>query len=600
MKNDTNPLPLKGGVDHFNAGRLEAAEAAFRQALERSPDHPDALHLLGLTLSRMGRNEDGAEHVRRALDKQPGNSAFRKNLGQILMQLRDIEGANECYERVLAAEPGDIDALIQSGILKAMAGDVEGGDERLRRAATAAPADPRPRYNLGVMRLENGEPEKAAEYFRETVYLAPKNWEAYLNWGRALTDLGKSDAALDVYRQAVELQPNNPLVLNNLGLALLGEDSLETSIEYLQRAIQAAPKFVEAHCNLGLVYRRAGRLEEAERVLVRALELDPKSEKGLATLGTIRFMQGELAEAWDFRCRRFERPGFGGRYAAWPLWRGEDLAGKVLLVWGDQGVGDEILFASMLPDLAASGGRVLFHCDDRMVPVYGRSLPAVTAVSRNADPEAAAGSPIDFQIPLEGLGAFFRATIDSIPGKPSIITADPDLTRKKRAAYRGDDDVTLVGVSWLSTNRELGKDKAIDLARFSALPLGPGVRLIDLQYGDTTEQRAAFERETGHAILHDDDFDQLQDLESFAAQVAAMDAVVSVSSTTAHFAGGLGVPAFVMLNTAPLHYWFLDREDSPWYPSLRLFRQRQRGQWDDVLAAVGEALQSAIDDTGSP
>jgi len=438
MKNDTNPLPLKGGVDHFNAGRLEAAEAAFRQALERSPDHPDALHLLGLTLSRMGRNEDGAEHVRRALDKQPGNSAFRKNLGQILMQLRDIEGANECYERVLAAEPGDIDALIQSGILKAMAGDVEGGDERLRRAATAAPADPRPRYNLGVMRLENGEPEKAAEYFRETVYLAPKNWEAYLNWGRALTDL------------------------------------------------------------------------------------------------------------------------------------------------------------------AASGGRVLFHCDDRMVPVYGRSLPAVTAVSRNADPEAAAGSPIDFQIPLEGLGAFFRATIDSIPGKPSIITADPDLTRKKRAAYRGDDDVTLVGVSWLSTNRELGKDKAIDLARFSALPLGPGVRLIDLQYGDTTEQRAAFERETGHAILHDDDFDQLQDLESFAARVAAMDAVVSVSSTTAHFAGGLGVPAFVMLNTAPLHYWFLDREDSPWYPSLRLFRQRQRGQWDDVLAAVGEALQSAIDDTGSP
>jgi len=129
-------------------------------------------------------------------------------------------------------------------------------------------------------------------------------------------------------------------VLNNLGLALLGEDSLETSITHLQRAIENAPQFVEAHCNLGLVYRRAGRLEEAVRVLDRALELDPKSEKGLATLGTIRFMQGNLAEAWDFRCRRFERPGFGGRYAAWPLWRGEELAGKTILVWGDQGVGD--------------------------------------------------------------------------------------------------------------------------------------------------------------------------------------------------------------------------------------------------------------------
>jgi len=597
MKNDSNPLPLKGGVDHFNAGRLEAAEAAFRQVLERSPDHPDALHLLGLTLSRMGRNEDGADYVRRALDKQPGNSAFRKNLSQILMQMRDIEGATDCYERVLAAEPGDVEVLIQSGILKAMAGDVAGGDERLRRAA--APADPRPRYNLGVMRLENGEPEKAAEYFRETVHLAPKNWEAYLNWGRALTDLGKPGAALEVYRRAAELQPNNPLVLNNLGLALLGEDSLETSIEHLQCAIQAAPQFAEAHCDLGLVYRRAGRLEEAERVLVRALELDPKSEKGLATLGTIRFMQGDLAEAWDFRCRRFERPGFGGRYAAWPLWRGEDLAGKTILVWGDQGVGDEILFASMLPDLAASGGRVLFHCDDRMVPVYGRSLPAVTAVSRDTDPEAAAGNPIDYQIPLEGLGVHFRQSIDSIPEIRSIITADPDLTEKKRAAYRQGDDLTLVGISWLSTNRELGKDKAIDLAKFSALPLGPNVRLVDLQYGDTAEQRQSFERETGHAILHDDGFDQLRDLESFAAQVAAMDAVVSVSSTTAHFAGGLGVPAFVMLNTAPLHYWFLDREDSPWYPSLRLFRQDQRGHWDGVLAAVGEALQSAINDTGS-
>jgi len=599
MKNDTNPPPLKSGVEHFNAGRLEAAEATFRQVLERSPDHADALHLLGLTLSRMGRNDDGADHVRRALDRQPGNTAFRKNLGQILMQMRDIAGAIDCYEQVLAEEPGDIDALIQGGILKAMSGDVEGGDERLRRAATAAPADPRPRYNLGVMRLENGEPQKAAEYFRETVHLAPKNWEAYLNWGRALTDLGKPDAALNAYRQAAELQPNNPLVLNNLGLALLGEDSLETSIEHLQRAIQAAPQFVEAHCNLGLVYRRAGRLEEAERVLVRALELDPKSEKGLATLGTIRFMQGDLAEAWNFRCRRFERPGFGGRYAAWPLWRGEDLAGKTVLVWGDQGVGDEILFASMLPDLAASGGRVLFHCDDRMVSVYGRSLPDVTVVARDADPEAAAGTPIDFQVPLEGLGLHFRRSIDSIPGKPSIITADPDLTQKKRAAYLGEDEVTLVGISWLSTNRELGKDKAIELAKFSALPLGPNVRLVDLQYGDTAKQRENFERETGHSIVHDDEFDQLEDLESFAAQVAAMDAVVSVSSTTAHFAGGLGVPAFVMLNTAPLHYWFLGRDDSPWYPTLRLFRQQNRGQWDDVLASVGEALKPLIDGSGS-
>jgi len=253
----------------------------------------------------------------------------------------------------------------------------------------------------------------------------------------------------------------------------------------------------------------------------------------------------------------------------------------------------------MLPDLAASGGQVLFHCDDRMVSVYGRSLPAVTAVGRSADPEAAAGGRIDCQIPLEGLGVHYRRALDSIPEGQSIIAADPDLIQKKRAAYRGDDDVRLVGVSWLSTNRELGKDKAIDLAKFSALPLGPGVRLVDLQYGDTAKQRERFERDTGHAILHDDSFDQLEDLESFAAQVAAMDAVVSVSSTTAHFAGGLGVPGFILLNTAPLHYWFLDREDSPWYPSLRLFRQAQRGQWDDALAAVAEALRSTIDGTGS-
>jgi len=161
-----------------------------------------------------------------------------------------------------------------------------------------------------------------------------------------------------------------------------------------------------------------------------------------------------------------------------------------------------------------------------------------------------------------------------------------------REKYRDATEDRLIGIAWISKNKRIGKQKSMALRELAPLGRIPGVRLIDLQYGDTAEERAKFQEETGTSIIHDDHVDQMADLDAFAAQVAAMDLVISVSNTTVHIAGALGVPAWVMLNTVPLPCWLLEGEDSPWYPSVRLFRQTEFGEWADVIGRVGDALRA--------
>ena len=337
-------------------------------------------------------------------------------------------------------------------------------------------------------------------------------------------------------------------------------------------------------------WKEAGYVEEMEAI-EKAVALDPNHVGALQAMGIQHFLHGRWSQAWACYETRWQIEAARNRRFPQPMWRGEPIVGKTLLVWGEQGVGDEIMFTSMIPDLVEQGVNVILELDARLLDLYRRSFPHLQCVARENPPAPAIlEADIDFQAPCGSLGRWLRPDEASFSGRPSFLKADMAQTEILRRRYREGAHSHVVGVSWRSLNRDIGDDKSMDVTNLGPLAEIPGVRLVDLQYGDTAADRVVFEQALGVKMLRDPEIDPLQDLDGFAAHVSAMDLVVSISNTTAHMAGALGVPAWVMVPVTPLWRWMMDREDSPWYPSLRLFRQAVPGDWRDVIERVSGEL----------
>jgi ADP-heptose:LPS heptosyltransferase len=260
-----------------------------------------------------------------------------------------------------------------------------------------------------------------------------------------------------------------------------------------------------------------------------------------------------------------------------------------VLIWREQGVGDEAMFAGLIPDVIRTGNRSLLDCDARLKPLFARSFPGIDVVSGSGvllypDKEIAA------HVPSGSLPGLFRKSAEDFAGTASpYLIADAGARERLRAAYA--DGRRLVGLAWHTNNRKTGRARSIDLELLAPLLERSDIRWISLQYGDHDE----LEREAGAAGVNlfldiDRTVNQLLDIDLFAAQIAAMDLVVTIDNSTAHLAGALGVPTWVLLPFAPDWRWLRGREDSPWYPTLRLFRQAKRGDWESVVEAVGRAL----------
>ena len=266
-----------------------------------------------------------------------------------------------------------------------------------------------------------------------------------------------------------------------------------------------------------------------------------------------------------------------------PLWTGEKLASGRLLIWGEQGIGDEIMFAGLIPDAIRTGNHCRLDCDPRLQPLFARSFPNLDVVS-GAIPKP----DIAAHLPSGSLPRLFRPTTAAFAATTSsYLTADPVARKRFRACYA--DGRRLLGLAWHTKNRKTGRDRSIDLSLFAPLFARPDIRWVSLQYGDHDvlgNQTAA-----AHApLLIDRSVDQLANIDSFAAQIAAMDMVITIDNSTAHLAGALGVPAWVLLPFARDWRWLQAREDSLWYPTMRLFRQPKPGDWQSVLQRVQSAL----------
>ena len=651
---------LHEALSFHQQGNYAQAQRLYREAISTNPNHADAHHLLGLATLGQGHTSEAIELIRRAIELDGNPAMYHFNLGAALSRAGDHSSAVSCYRAALERSP-EVAAIHDAlGSALRATGDSLAAEAEYREALRLDPALVAAHNNLGNALQDQGRLDEAATAFAEAVRLQPALAEVHFNLGNCLKEQGRTAEAIAAYQQAVRLRGDLALAWQNLGLALQQLGRYSEAADHHRHALAIEPTLVEAHVALGVAlhmtgeleaakacYRQAltlrpgsvsatynlasalhtqGEIDEAELLYRRTLELHPTHDEALAGLGMLRAVRGDVdeaqrlleqsllinpsgADAHLFRAtlhlslgdmpagwREFEyrfkcRFNTSRQFAA-PRWQGEPCPGRTLLVHAEYGYGDTMQFIRYLPLVRerAAGARVITAVHPRIIPLLS------AAGFTDLVSEQAPLPPCDLQVPLLSLPNVFCTTLETIPGRAPYLVAEPGLVdhwRQRLSAVNG----FRIGIHWQgNTKYPADHFRSLRLEYFAPLAEISRVRLISLQKEIGTRQIPEVADRFEVVVLDDLDERSGPFLDT-AAVIQNLDLVVTSDSAVAHLAGALGAPVWLLLSAAADWRWLRDREDCPWYPTMRLFRQRTLGDWAEVFQRVRAALYTEVANT---
>ncbi len=577
------------GMAFAQQGHLPEAVACCRKALALRPDYPGAAYALGGLLMRQGQTEAAIACYREAVALTPGFAWGHYSLAHALAQQGDPQEAIRCYQQAVALQPDFPEAQNNLGNLLKQQGRVAEAVGCYRKVLDARPDSAEVASNLGIALAEQGQLEEAVACYRQGLALRADSAELHNNLGHALEQQGRTEEALACFRRAVGLRPELASAQLNLGNALTKLRRLEEATACYRRAIALQPDYPEACNNLGNVLREQGQLQAAVAALHQAVALRPDFADAHANLGIALLALGEMAAGWEEYEWRWKTPPMlhAAREFAQPQWQGEPAAGRTLLVHAEQGLGDTVQFCRYVTMAAARGLRVFVEVQKPLVRLLGGLAGAAGVVARGE-----ALPPFDLHCPMASLPRVFGTTVATIPPGCGYLQAD--------AAQVAMWERRLGGLE-LPGGQLPGRDKRVGLvwagsaglpsdARRSLPPerLTPlfevaGLRFCSLQKGGPSAPEA---------FPLFDCMARMQDLADTAALVGALDLVISVDTAVAHLAAALGKPVWLLNRFDADWRWLTERRDSPWYPTLRIYRQVRAGDWESVLAQVADDLRA--------
>jgi tetratricopeptide (TPR) repeat protein len=526
------------------AGRLSQALPIYDRLVRDNPADAQAWLNRGTVLGRLGKFEKAIESLDAALARLPNNCDALNNRGNSLNALGRHAEAIEDFNRVLSVEPNRIDTL----------------------------------SNRAIVLNALGRRDEALSDCDRAISIRPDYATAFVTRGNVLHGKERYDEALANYDRALALRPQDVGALMNRGISLLELGRFEESLQDAERAIAIDPQHSGGYLARGKALQALARYQDAIENYERAIELGETDAAATFNLAICRLWLGKFAEGWSTYVWDLSR------YQQETVWSGGYVSGT-LLIWANEGLGDQILYSSVIPEVSRHADRVVVEVDPRLRDLFARSFPMVTVV-----PAQARGftERIDAHHASSSLARYLRPDWRSFPGlREGFLKPSPDLVSRLRDRF-SNDGRPMIGLSWVSKNRAIGRFKSAHLRDFDALLRLSGYRFVDLQYGDTLAEREEVERTSGLRVERLDDIDNTNDLDGLAALMSACDAVLTVSSTTAHLAGAVGVRTFVMVpfGRGHLWYWFADRPASPWYPSVQVRRREKDQSWSDMIAGL--------------
>jgi len=585
---------LLDAVAAHRRGDLDSAENAYRAILRAEPKHFDATHLLGAVLAMRGRNADAEAVLRKAIALNPKVAAAHNNLGNAVKAQGRVEESLADYTRAVELDPRYADAFNNRGNVHLELGRTGDALVDYDCALEIQPGHINALQKSARIHAERGNYEEALSRNGRALALDPRSVDAWVRGGAVLSRLKRHAEALASYDKALALDPNHIDALTNRSAALERLGRPEEALAGLDRALALKPDSAGALNNKGTILKSLGRLAEAYPVYRAALALAPDDPETRLNYAMALLMDGDFAQGWpEYEARWKKKANMSLRPPLnVPEWRGEPLAGKSIVVFAEQGLGDIVQFARYLPLLKARGAEVTLLVAEQMQAILRAAFPDIAIATKLAGREARAS---DFQCAMMSLPIGFETRADSVPA--AVPYLKPDTARVARWRERIGSHGFRIGICWQgSPDPDVDAGRSVPLAAFAPLAALAGVRLFSLQKHTGTEQiaRVPFSVETlGEA------FDAGPD--AFVDTIAAMeslDLIISPDTSIAHVAGALARPLWMALKRVPDWRWMLDRPDSPWYPIARLFRQERAGDWGGVFARMREALMPLLHRSG--
>ncbi|CAN5402624.1 tetratricopeptide repeat protein [soil metagenome] len=609
---------LAQGLEHHRAGRLQQAEAIYRQILQQRPDEPEALNLLGVIALQVGRPDVAVQLLLKSVQKSPGFGSLN-NLGESLRYLGRLDEAIASYRRSLQMNPNHADAMANMGLAYFQQSKLPESIEAFERALRMGPPRADWHDHLGCSHFQAGDPYRAAGEHRKAIAMAPNYAPAHANLALALSKIsGSIDEAIAEARKAVELAPNSAEAHAALGHVLEKSDSLENATAEFQRAVALDPSNVEHYGQCAFALERIGKTDEAIALLNDAatkLKPDPRVHSALSGLHRLRrdypaalksadeslklapnfgeghghralallsmgdYENGFVEYEWRWRCNSFTSIA---RSFDRPLWDGSDPRGRTILIHTEQGFGDTLQFLRYVPMLAERGASVIVEANYSLIKLAARVKGVARVVS------AGLGLPdFDLHAPLLSLPRAFATTLDTVPRDVPYLFAEPDRVAAWQRKFSESGNKKRVGIIWAGNAKP---DANRNIPARLLMPLA-GVADATVQFFSLQKRDAATYTAPPPELNLIDLAPQLTDFLETAAIMSAMDLIITIDTATAHLAGGLGRPTWTLLPFAPDWRWQLDREDSPWYPTMKLFRQSKEHDWTDVIAKVADELK---------
>ncbi|HEY8749453.1 MAG TPA: tetratricopeptide repeat protein [Tepidisphaeraceae bacterium] len=669
-------------VQEYRAGNIAQAELICRRVLKASPDHVDALRLLGLLTLQKGLNVESQQLLRRAValaptsaqmhndlgtalaaggqinealgafrsawKLQPRNLDIAMNLGMTLMQTRAFEEAVQVLGNIAVVRPNDVELHICLGDAQRELGRLQAAIHSYTAADTLHAGNAQVQLRLGVAYAAAGRSEEACAAYRRAAELSPQLAEAYFHLGNALKRQKRMCEAAEAYGHALAARPSYAEALHNLGMVFEEESRWEDAVAAFRQVVKLRPSLQSAFHGLGLSLRAMGKLEDAIVALRQAVALDPNSFDSLILLadcvqqfGTNQEALGLYRQALvlrpdnpltlvkcgdildrgqnpDAAMKMFSRAleilpnypeavlnraicllrqgqfeeGWKGYDARWhiqkrlydreaiqqPLWNGEDLRDRRLLLHLEQGMGDSIQFARYIPLLVGQGARVIVRCPPALLRLFSENLGVQQVLTKDEPlPD------FDFHLPLLSVPRVMGTTLDTIPAQVPYLLPSADLVEHWRSRLSSDSSKIRIGLAWAGSPTH-GHDRirSMPFAEFAPLRSVRHASFYSLQVGLGRNQIT----ESAGGLPVTDLGDELHDFADTAAAMMNLDLVVSVDTAVAHLAGALGRTTWLLLPHSFEWRWLLKRSDSPWYPTMRIYHQNHPGDWTSVMREV--------------